>query len=85
MTVARVKDLMETVNAEFRRLVVEGRIMGAEIFFDADANTPEQLAAGRPNFRIQYTPVAPMENPQVSLVITDFYYSGFADQLANAA
>ena len=35
--------------------------------------------------RIQYTPVAPMENPQVSLVITDFYYSGFADQLANAA
>lgn len=85
MTVARVKDLMETVNAEFRRLVVEGKIMGAEIFFDADANTPEQLAAGRPNFRIQYTPVAPMENPQVSLVITDFYYSGFADQLANAA
>lgn len=85
MTVARVKDLMETVNAEFRRLVVEGKIMGAEIFFDADANTAEQLAAGRPNFRIQYTPVAPMENPQVSLVITDFYYSGFADQLANAA
>lgn len=85
MTVARMKDLMETVNAEFRRLVVEGKIMGAEIFFDADANTPEQLAAGRPNFRIQYTPVAPMENPQVSLVITDFYYSGFADQLANAA
>lgn len=85
MTVARVKDLMETVNAEFRRLVVEGKIMGAEIFFDADANTAEQLAAGRPNFRIQYTPVAPMENPQVSLVITDYYYSGFADQLANAA
>lgn len=85
MTVARVKDLMETVNAEFRRLVVEGKIMGAEIFFDADANPAEQLAAGRPNFRIQYTPVAPMENPQVSLVITDFYYSGFADQLANAA
>lgn len=84
MTVARVKDLMETVNAEFRQLVVEGKIMGAEIFFDADANPPQQLAAGRPNFRIQYTPVAPMENPQVSLVITDFYYSGFADQLANA-
>lgn len=85
MTVARVKDLMETVNAEFRQLVVEGKIMGAEIFFDADANPAEALAAGRPNFRIQYTPVAPMENPQVSLVITDFYYSGFADQLANAA
>ena len=84
MTVARVKDLMETVNAEFRQLATDGKVMGAQIFFDADANTPEQLAAGRPNFRIQYTPVAPMENPQVSLVITDFYYSGFADQIANA-
>lgn len=84
MTVARVKDLMETVNAEFRQLALDGWIMGAQIFFDADANTAEQLAAGRPNFRIQYTPVAPMENPQVSLVITDYYYSGFADQIANA-
>lgn len=85
MTVARVKDLMETVNAEFRQLAREGKIMGAEIFFDADTNPPEQLAAGRPNFRIQYTPVAPMENPQVSLVITDYYYSGFASQLTSAA
>ena len=84
MTVGRVKDLMETVRAEFRQLTVEGKIMGAEIFFDADANPAQQLAAGRPNFRIQYTPVAPMENPQVSLIITDFYYSGFAEQLANA-
>lgn len=85
MTVGRVKDLMETVKAEFRQLTLAGRIMGAEIFFDADANPAPQLAAGRPNFRIQYTPVAPMENPQVSLVITDYYYSGFAEQLANAA
>ena len=84
MTVGRVKDLLETVNAAFRQLALEGRIMGAQMFFDADANTPQQLAAGRPNFRIQYTPVAPMENPQVSLVITDFYYSGFAEQVANA-
>lgn len=84
MTVGRVKDLLETVNAEFRQLTLEGKIMGAEVFFDADANTPSQLAAGRPNFRIQYTPVAPMENPQISLIITDYYYSGFADQVANA-
>ncbi|MCY1672127.1 phage tail sheath subtilisin-like domain-containing protein [Novosphingobium sp. SL115] len=85
MTVGRVKDLLETINAEIRQLVSEGRLMGGEVFFDADANSPAQLAAGRPNFRLQYTPVAPMENPQVSLVITDYYYSGFADQIANAA
>lgn len=81
MTVGMIKDLLETVNAAFRNLAVQGRIMGAKAFFDADANTADQLAAGRPNFRIQYTPVAPLEDPTVRLVITDFYYSGFADQL----
>lgn len=81
MTVGRIKDLLETANAAFRNLAVQGRIMGAKAFFDADTNTPEQLAAGMPDFRIQYTPVAPMENPTVRLIITDFYYSGFADQI----
>jgi len=81
MTVALIKDTLETVNAAFRDLTVKGRIMGAKAFFDADANSSEQLAAGRPHFRFQYTPVAPLEDPTVNLVITDFYYSGFADQL----
>lgn len=81
MTVALIKDLLETINAEFRALAVQGKVMGAKAFFDADANSSEQLAAGRPTFRIQYTPVAPLEDPTVNLVITDFYYAGFADQL----
>lgn len=81
MTIGLVKDLLETVNAEFRDLTVKGFIMGAKAFFDADANSAEQLAAGRPTFRIQYTPVAPLESPTVKLVITDYYYSGFADQV----
>jgi phage tail sheath protein FI len=55
--------------------------MGAQAFFDADANTSGELAAGRPNFRLQFTPCAPMENPQVNLVITDTYYSGFAQSV----
>jgi len=38
-------------------------------------------AAGRPRFRTQFTPVAPLENPNVDLVLTDFYYADFADQL----
>ena len=81
MTVALIKDLLETANAAFRQLVVEGRIIGAQAFFDADANSAEQLAAGRPTFRIQYTPAAPLENPTIKLVITDYYYTGFADLL----
>jgi len=81
MTVGLIKDLLETGNARFRQLAVEGVIQGAEMFFDADQNSPQELAAGRPRFRIQFTPVAPLENPNVDLVITDFYYTDFADQL----
>jgi Phage tail sheath protein FI len=81
MTIGLIKDILETGNARFRQLAVEGRIVGAEMFFDQDENTPAELAAGRPHFRIQFTPAAPLENPRVKLVITDFYYTGFADLL----
>ena len=81
MTVSLIKDLLETANAKFRELTLNGFIMGAKAYFDADRNQPEQLSAGRPDFRIEFTPVAPLEDPTVELVITDFYYSGFADRL----
>lgn len=81
ITTGQIKNLLEKVNAAFRALIVQGRIVGAKAFFDRSANTSDQLAAGRPTFRMQFTPCAPMENPRVSLVITDFYYSDFADQL----
>jgi len=81
MTSGLIKDLLETGNAAFRQLAVEGKIIGAKMFFDADENSAGELAAGRPKFRIQYTPAAPLENPQIDLQITDYYYTGFADQL----
>jgi uncharacterized protein len=81
MTIGLIKDLLETGNARFRQLVAEGRLIGAQMFFDADLNSAQELAQGRPRFRVQFTPVAPLENPNVDLVITDFYYAGFADQL----
>lgn len=81
MTNGLVKDMLETGNARFRQLVAEGKLIGAEMFFDPDQNSAQELARGRPRFRIQFTPVAPLENPNVDLVITDFYYAGFADQL----
>lgn len=81
ITTGLIKDLLETGNARFRQLAVQGVIQGAEMFFDPDQNSAQELAAGRPRFRIQFTPVAPLENPNVDLVITDFYYADFADQL----
>lgn len=81
MTIGLIKDLLETMNARFRQLAVEGRLIGAEAFFDPAQNSAQELAQGRPRFRVDFTPVAPLENPNIDLVITDFYYSGFADQL----
>jgi phage tail sheath protein FI len=81
ITVGQIKNLLEKMNAAARALVTAGKIVGAKFFFDAAANTSDQLAVGKPTFRFQFTPCAPMENPTVVLVITDFYYSDFADQL----
>lgn len=81
INVSLIKDILETINAKFRQLVLDERIVGAQAFFDADDNEPSALSQGRPKFRLEYTPAAPMENPQIDLIITDFYYSGFADQL----
>ena len=81
MTVALIRDNLETVNAAFRDLVRRGWLIGAKAYFDKDANSADQLMAGRPTFRIAFTPVAPMENPTVDLSITDEFYTGFADQI----
>lgn len=76
-----VKHILETVNAAYRAEVVAGRAIGAELTFDDVDNPPEQLAAGRAKWRCRFTPTAPLENPQFGVAITDFFYTGFADQL----
>ena len=81
LTVGLVKDLLETMNAEVRQLVSEGRIIGAKFEYKPEDNSATALSEGKPKFRFTFTPAAPMENPQVGLIITDFYYAGFADQL----
>jgi phage tail sheath protein FI len=82
MTIGLVKDLLETINAQLRLLVTEGRIIGAEAYYDPSKNSSAALAAGRPTISLKYTPAAPLENPIIELVNTAEYYDGFADQLA---
>lgn len=81
MTVALIKDLLESCNAQMRALTTQGRIIGAQAYFDRSKNTAEQLAAGRPTIGLKYTPAAPLENPIVELISTAEFYEGFADQL----
>lgn len=82
MTVGLIKDVLETINAQLRQLVVEGRIIGALAYYDPAKNGSVQLAAGRPTISIKYTPASPLENPIIELINTAEYYEGFADQLA---
>jgi uncharacterized protein len=76
-------DIIEAINALFRREVRAGRLIGAEAFL-AEGNTPDQLAAGKLRIGYRFTPVAPLEDLGVEAVITDEFYADFA-QLVGAA
>lgn len=82
MTVALVKDLLESCNTKFSDLATTGWIMGAKVALAATGNTSAELAAGRPKFALQFTPCAPFENPTVDFAITEEFYSDFASQVA---
>lgn len=82
MTIGLIKDLLETINAQMRQLVAEGRIIGAEAYYDPSKNSPAVLASGRPTISLKYTPCAPLENPIVELINTIEFYEGFGESLA---
>lgn len=81
MTVSLIRDILETINAEFRRLKAEGRIIGGLASFDGGLNPSENLAAGKLVIDYEFTPCAPAESITLNQLITDKYYAGFADQL----
>lgn len=81
MTVSLIRDILETINAEFRRLKAEGRIIDGRAWFDPALNEESALAAGKLVIDYDFTPAAPAENIVLNQRITDKYYAGFADQL----
>ncbi|MEZ5688700.1 MAG: phage tail sheath subtilisin-like domain-containing protein [Caenibius sp.] len=77
-----IRDIIETINARFRRLVATGKLIGATAWFDPDLNPAEQLAAGQLAIDYDYTPAAPLEGLELNQRITDRYYANFADLVA---
>lgn len=75
------RDIVESLNALARREVRAGRLIGCE-FFLTDANTRDQLAAGKLRLGRRYTPVAPLEDLGIVSEITDEFYVDFAAQAA---
>lgn len=82
ITVTLIKDILETINARFRSLVAQGRLIGGSAWYDPDLNSEVDLAAGKLTIDYDYTPCAPAEAITLNQRITDRFYAGFADQLA---
>ncbi|WP_312813035.1 phage tail sheath subtilisin-like domain-containing protein [Brevundimonas sp.] len=76
LTPALARDIVESINALFRRLKSAGQIIGAEAFL-TDANTPDQLAGGKLRIGYRFTPCAPLEDLSVESQITDEFYADF--------
>lgn len=83
ITASLIKDVLETINARFRQLKAEGRIIDGTAWYDPALNQQANLASGKVTIDYDYTPCAPAEEITLNQRITDRYYAGFADQLAS--
>jgi phage tail sheath protein FI len=82
LTKVLCRDIIETVNAKFRQLINEGRLIGATAWIDWSINPPNQLAAGKLVIDYDYTPCAPLEDLEGNQRITDRYYASLASATA---
>ncbi|QQN73159.1 phage tail sheath subtilisin-like domain-containing protein [Croceicoccus sp. YJ47] len=77
-----VRDISETINAEFRRLQGEGRLIGAEVLpLDMAANTAASLGAGQLALDYEFTVPAPLEGLTLGHRVSDRFYATLGDQL----
>ena len=82
LTAFLVKDVLETINARIRSLVVQQRLIGGRAWFDPALNSQVDLAAGELVIDYEFTPAAPLEGLELNQRITDKYYADLSAQLA---
>ncbi|GGZ31993.1 phage tail sheath subtilisin-like domain-containing protein [Asticcacaulis endophyticus] len=82
LTASLVKDIIETGNNALRKLVAQGYLIGASMWYDPAKNAQAQLAGGKLVIDYDYTPCAPLESLTLNQRITDTYYANLADQIA---
>ena len=82
MTPSLTRDIIETINAKFRELIAQGRLLGGKAWIDAADNTADTLKAGKLTLSYDYTPVPPLEDLTLQQRITDKYLMDFAAQVA---
>lgn len=83
MHASLIKDIVESVNNKFRELKANKYIVDGKAWFDASANTPDQLKEGKLKIDYDYTPVPPIENLMFNQRITDSYLVDLANSVAS--
>lgn len=79
------RDIIETINADFRQLINGGYIIGGSAWLNDQLNTQEALAAGALQIDYDFTPCPPLENLLLRQRITDRYLNDFASRVNFAA
>lgn len=72
------KDIIETINANFRSLKAQGYIVDGRAWINPAVNQADTLAAGKLTIDYDFTPVPPLESLQLNQRITDSYLADFA-------
>lgn len=75
------KDVIEGINAKFRRLKNGGYIVDGNCWIDEAANDKDTLKAGKLVLDYDYTPVPPLENLLLRQRITDKYLMNFTQNV----
>jgi phage tail sheath protein FI len=83
LTPSLAKDIVEEINAKFRQLKREGKILGAVAEFRADKNPVDNLKQGKLLISYRYTPVPPLEHLAFEQEISDEFVADFAALVAN--
>ncbi|PJJ20066.1 hypothetical protein CLU90_3298 [Janthinobacterium sp. 67] len=77
-----VRDLLESINAKFRDLKLQGYIIDGHAWYDEQYNDKTALKDGKLAIDYDYTPVPPLENLKFQQRITDRYLADFASRIA---
>lgn len=75
ITKGLIRDILESINAEFRRLKSQGFIIGAEAFFREQDNSALAMKAGKLVFHFEYTDCAPAEAIGIQQVVSEKFYA----------
>lgn len=84
LTPANVKDVISGIGGKLSSLVTQGRLLGAECWFDILDNPTPDLRQGKVRIRYKYTPIPPMEDLTMHQSFTDEYFEPAFSSLGGA-